>query len=165
MFWARNDQLHRHYIRNLSSVTAAWYISQKWAVQGMFTYTPTIPSLGALTDYMQQTSPYLWNNGNPNLKVAENFTYSLAAQYVHRKFSAVLISDISDVKNSTFSDITYLGDGKFLSQTVNAKRHFAWKNSLQLSLTNIHGFGANVQLALSRYEKRNRPMGLPSDII
>ena len=152
MFWARNDQLHRHYIRNLSSVTAAWYISQKWAVQGMFTYTPTIPSLGALTDYMQQTSPYLWNNGNPNLKVAENFTYSLAAQYVHRKFSAVLISDISDVKNSTFSDITYLGDGKFLSQTVNAKRHFAWKNSLQLSLTNIHGFGANVQLALSRYE-------------
>ena len=61
MFWARNDQLHRHYIRNLSSVTAAWYISQKWSVQGMFTYTPTIPSLGALTDYMQQTSPYLWN--------------------------------------------------------------------------------------------------------
>ena len=57
MFWARNDQLHRHYIRNLSSVTAAWYISQKWAVQGMFTYTPTIPSLGAPVSYTHLTLP------------------------------------------------------------------------------------------------------------
>lgn len=151
MFWTHNDQLRRHYIRNLSSVTAAWYISQKWSVQASFQYTPSIPSLSAVTDYMQQQSPYLFSNGNPDLKVADFFRYVLVGQYVYRKFSAIAMVGYFDIKNATTSDIKYLGDGKFLSQTVNTRKYNVLQSSLQLRLSGLYGFGANVRLTLSRY--------------
>lgn len=81
LFWIKNDLNKRNFIRNISSAQVSWNISSKWNLQATFRYTPEIPSLSALTDYPQQTTPYLISNGNPDLKVAENFMYSVAADY------------------------------------------------------------------------------------
>ncbi len=151
MFWIKNDLTKRHFIRNLSTVQASWNINQKWSLQGSFQYSPSIPSLSALTDYPQQTTPYLISNGNPDLKVAENLRYRISASYNHKLFSVWFQSSYSDVKNSVISDITYLGDDKFLSQSVNAKNQNVFSNDLSIRLNEIQGFGANLYLNLSHY--------------
>ncbi|MDE6553157.1 MAG: outer membrane beta-barrel family protein [Muribaculaceae bacterium] len=151
LFWVKNDMIRRHFIRNLSTAQISWNIDARWNIQGSFQYTPAIPSLSALTDYRQQTSPYLFSNGNPDLKVAENFRYRIQAAYNIKKFSASFQSVIADTRNAVINDITYIGDGHFLSQSVNAKKARGFYNSLTLQLRNIHGFGASLYAALNHY--------------
>ena len=151
MFWVKNDLNRRHFIRNLTTVQLAWRIDSRWNLQGSFQYTPSIPSLSALTDYPQQTSPYLISNGNPDLKVAENFSYRIQASYNLPKFSASFQSFYADTHNNVISDMTYMGDHLFLSQSVNAKKARGFYNSLTLQLRNIHGFGASLYASLNHY--------------
>lgn len=151
LFWINNDVNRRHFIRNISSVQVSWNISQQWSLQGFFRYSPSIPSLSALTDYPQQTSPYLLSNGNPDLKVAENFVYRISADYSYKKFQASLLSAYATTNKSVISDVTYLGDGLFLSQSVNARYSRVFQNELSLRLSDIHGFGVNLSMSLTHY--------------
>ncbi len=152
MFWVENDMNKRHFIRNLSSVRVSWNIDRHWNLQASFMYTPSIPSLSALTDYPQQTTPYLINNGNPDLKVAENFRYTLQAGYKVGKFSLSFYSGIGDSRNNVINDIKYIGDGLFLSRSVNAKRRRYFENELTLKIDDIHGFGANLYMGFTHYQ-------------
>ena len=152
MFWVKNDLNRRHFIRNLSTAQLSWNIDPRWNIQGSFQYSPSIPSLSALTDYPQQTTPYLFSNGNPDLKVAENFRYRIQASYNIQKFSASFQAVYADTRNAVINDITYMGDGHFLSQSVNAKKARGFYNSLTLQLRNIHGFGASLYASLDRYD-------------
>lgn len=151
LFWVKNDLNRRHFIRNLSTAQLSWNIDPRWNIQGSFQYTPAIPSLSALTDHRQQTTPYLFSNGNPDLNVAENFIYRIQASYNIQKFSASFQSRFADVHNAVISDITYIGDHHFLSQSVNAKKARGFYNSLTLQLRNIHGFGASIYASLDSY--------------
>ncbi len=151
MFWMKNDINRRRFIRNLTSVQLSWNIDQRWNIRGSFQYAPSIPSLSALTDYPQQTTPYLISNGNPDLKVAENFTYRLQAAYNIRKFSASVQSYYATVRNCVISDLTYLGDRLFLSQSVNARKALTFSNSLTLQVRDIHGFGASLYAGVTHY--------------
>ena len=109
MFWIKNDLNKRNFIRNLSSAQISWNINSSWSLQGSFRYSPSIPSLTALTDYPQQTTPYLISNGNPDLKVAENFLYTIGADYTYKKFQASFQSAFADTHNSAVSDILVTG--------------------------------------------------------
>lgn len=151
LFWIKNDLNKRNFIRNLSSAQISWKINDSWNLRGTFRYVPTIPSLTALTDYPQQTTPYLISNGNPNLKVAENFIYSVSADYSYKKFQASYRSSYSNTNNSVISDISYMGDGHFLSQSVNAKYRRVFQNDLSLRLSEISGFGVNLYISLTHY--------------
>lgn len=151
LFWIENDLNKRHFVRNLSTAQLTWNINNKWNMQGAFFFTPSIPSLSSLTDYPQQTTPYLISNGNPDLKVAENFTYNLSASYSLKKFSATFLTAFTKVNNSVISDMTYLGDGLFLSQSVNARNRNIFSNSLSMRVGSFGGFGANMYLNLTRY--------------
>ena len=152
MYWIRNDVNKRHFVRNISTARFSWSISRKWSLSGAFQYSPTIPSLSALTDYPQQQSPYLISKGNPNLKVSQNFFYQLNPSYQYKKFTASLLMGYSRVGDQVVSDLTYLGDRVFLSQSVNAKDSWGLGSRLSLKLSDIHGFGANVSLGLEHYE-------------
>ncbi len=152
LFWIENDLNKRHFIRNLSSVRLAWTINSHWNLRASFQYTPSIPSLSALTDYPQQTTPYLINNGNPQLKVTENFYYTLSAGYKVRKFSLSLYSGIVNSNNNVITDVKYIGDGLFLSQSINAKRRRYFQNEASFKINDIHGFGANLYLCLMHYQ-------------
>ena len=152
MYWIRNDVNKRHFVRNISTARFSWSISRKWSLSGAFQYSPTIPSLSALTDYPQQQSPYLISNGNPNLKVSQNFFYQLNPSYQYKKFTASLLMGYSRVGDQVVSDLTYLGDRVFLSQSVNAKDSWGLGSRLSLKLSDIHGVGANVSLGLEHYE-------------
>lgn len=152
MFWIKNDINRRNFIRNLSSAQLSWNINQNWSLKGSFRYSPSIPSLSALTDYPQQTSPYLVSNGNPDLKVAENFTYRIGADYSYRKFQASFQSAYTDVKNSVIEDLTYIGGKLFLSQSVNARYRHVFRNDLTFRISDIHGFGALLSMCLTYYK-------------
>lgn len=151
LFWIKNDLNKRNFIRNISSAQVSWNLSSKWNLQATFRYTPEIPSLSALTDYPQQTTPYLISNGNPDLKVAENFMYSIAADYTYKKFQASFRSNYFDIRNSVISDVQYLGDGMFISRSINAKYRRQFQNDLWLSIRDIHGFGARLYVSLMNF--------------
>ena len=80
MYWIKNDLNKRNFVRNLSRAQINWYINQKWRLFGSFVFSPSIPSLSALTDYPQQVSPYLVSNGNPDLKLSEPFPHTSTAK-------------------------------------------------------------------------------------
>ena len=152
LFWINNDLNKRNFVRNLSSAQVSWNINNKWSLQGSFRYSPSIPSLTALTDYPQQTTPYLISNGNPELKVAENFLYTIGADYTYKKIQASFSSAYSNANNSVISDISYLRNGLFLSQSVNAKYRRVFQNDLYIRLGDFNGFGANLYMSLTHYQ-------------
>ena len=154
MLWSRNNNIRRHYIRNMSSANITWYPNQKWTFEGVFSYSPSLPSLSALTNHEVQVSPYLWSNGNPDLKTSENFFYSIAGIYQHRKFSVVLQAAYNNIKNGVFNDVVYMGGGKFMSQSVNTDKYTGMQGSLMLRVSDIYGFGANASIDLTRYDSR-----------
>ena len=151
MFWINNDLNKRHFIRNISSARISWDINNSWSLWGNFRYSPSIPSLTDLTDYPQQTTPYLVSNGNPELKVAENFFYGIGFDYSYRKFQLSFQSVYANTNNNVISDVTYMGDGLFLSQSVNAKYRRVFQNDLSLRISDIYGFGANLYMSLTHY--------------
>lgn len=151
LFWINNDLNKRHFIRNLSSARISWNVNSSWSLQGSFRYSPSIPSLTALTDYPQQTTPYLVSNGNPDLKVAENFVYSIGADYTYKKLSASFQSSYANTPDCVINDVSYMGDGMFLSQSVNTRYKRVWQNDLSFRISDLHGFGANLYLSLTHY--------------
>lgn len=152
LFWIKNDMNKRRFVRNLSSAQLSWNIGSHWNIRGAFSYSPSIPSLTSLTDYPQQQTPYLISNGNPDLKVPENFTYQLSATYRTGKFSVSYMTAIANTSNSLVDDVTYIGDRMFLSQSVNGRYRHVYQNDLTLKLSEISGFGANLYLSLMHYE-------------
>lgn len=140
MFWTKNDLNNRHFIHNISSAQLSWNICDKWSIQGAFRYTPSIPSLTALTDYPQQTTPYLVSNGNPDLRVAEIFRYNISLKYSNKKFNATFYSAYSTTNNCVVNDVIYNGNKLFLQQYVNTDYRRVFQNDLTLQLSNFHGF-------------------------
>ncbi len=152
LYWIKNDQNKSHFISNITTAQLSWTISQPWSVGARFRYSPNIPSLSALTDYQQQLSPYLFSNGNPDLKVAHSFSYSLFPTFRYKNFSATMYLSYNQTDKFTMNDMFYLGDEKFLSQTINARRTWNTYGYVYLRLTGIYGFGANVNLGVEHYE-------------
>ncbi len=152
LYWIKNDLNKRHFIRNLTTLQLSWNISKKWNLAGAFQYSPSIPSLSALTDYPQQQSPYLIYNGNPDLKVSQNFRYQLMPSFQHKKFSASLLMTYRHVGDFVMNDLFYLGDKMFLSQSINARKSWYAGANLNMKISDIHGFGANVNIGVDYYE-------------
>ncbi len=152
LYWIKNDLNKRHFIRNLTTAQLSWNISQKWNLTAAFQYSPIIPSLSALTDYPQQQTPYLISNGNPDLKVSQSFLYQLMPSFQYKKFSASLLMNHRQIKDFVMPDMFYMGDKMFLSQSINAKKSWYAGGNLNLKLSDIHGFGANVNISLYYYE-------------
>ncbi len=151
MFWTQNGLNKRHFIRNLSTVKASYNINNKWSLQGAFQYSPSIPSLSQLTDYPQQTTPYLVSNGSPNLKVAEIFTYQLMPTFRYRKLNLSLLLAYRHTHNAQIADIYYLGGHLFMMQTVNARSMREFSPNLNVQISGVGGFGASVRLGLRHY--------------
>lgn len=152
MYWIKNDLNKRHFIRNISTVNLTWNISQAWNLAAAFQYTPSIPSLSSLTDYPQQQTPYLISNGNPDLKVAKIYLYQLMPSFKYKKFNTSLLMTYRNTGDFVMSDMFYLGDRKFLSQMINARRAWYAGGNLNMRISDIAGFGANVNLGLNHYE-------------
>lgn len=152
LFWINNGGNHRQFVRNLSQAQANWNISKKWTLAAAFFYSPGIPSLSSLTDYPQQTTPYLISNGNPDLKVTEFYNFQLMPSFQHKKFNASLLIGHKIIGNSELKELIYLGDRMFLSQTVNARRAWNTTANLNMRLSGIAGFGANVNIGFEHSE-------------
>lgn len=152
LFWIKNDTNNRNFIRNISKAYVSWNISQGWNLEGAFQYTPGIPSLSSLTDYPQQVSPYLVSNGNPDLKVSDYYLWQLSPSFRYKKFSAALIMSYTTVSNFVMSDVRYIGDRLFLSQSINARKNWSSFAYLNLKISDIAGFGGNLSLQLNHYE-------------
>lgn len=74
-----NSQL---YLRNLSTASLQWRISQQWSLTATSQFTPTLPSLSALSPVFQQTDDVEGQQGNPNLKPSEMLSGRLMVRYI-----------------------------------------------------------------------------------
>lgn len=152
MYWIQNDLNKRNFISNLTTAQLSWTLSQKLSMRASFQYSPSIPSLSDLTDYPQQQTPYIISNGNPDLKVAKNYTYKLSPSFRYKKLGATLSMHYHNITDFVMSDVSYLGDKMFLSQSVNAKKTWDTGVSLNIRLSDINGFGANAEASVIHYE-------------
>lgn len=152
MYWIKNADNKRTFVRNLTNAQINWNISQQWSIAGSFQYVPSIPSLSTLTDYAQQMTPYLISNGNPDLKASQRFSYQLMPTFQYKKFSASLFLGYNTTQNFVMNDITYMGQHLFLSRTVNARKAWDTSADLVMRLSEIYGFGANVNLGVRHFE-------------
>jgi hypothetical protein len=151
LFWMKNDINNRNFVRNLSQVFASWRINNCWGLQAGFAYSPTIPGLSALTDYVQQQSQYHLSNGNPNLRTTDEFVYQLMPVYNYKKFSSSLLITYRDRRHPFMNIVSYLGDGLFLTKSDNYDYRRSMSNSLFMKISDIHGFGARANVYLDRY--------------
>lgn len=151
LFWIKNDINKRNFVKNLTVAQASWSIDSRWRLAAAFSYSPGIPSLSSLTDYPQQTTPYLISNGNPDLKVTDNFTFQLMPSFQYKKFSASLLSTYRIMNNYVMDETFYVGNGLFLTQSVNARRANTFTSNLNMRLSDIAGFGINMNVGLSHY--------------
>ena len=154
LFWIENDLNKRHFIRNLSSIYLSWNISNSWSIVGNFTYTPGIPSLTSLTDYPQQKTPYLIVNGNPDLKVSETMRYQIMPSFQYKKFYASLLLGYRTVNNQVIDETYYIGEGLFLQQSNNIKKGLSTGGDLNLKISNVAGFGANISIGFYHYASK-----------
>ncbi len=153
-YWSKNGDIRRHYLTNNSRVSANWRISPAWSVQAYFNYSTGTPSLSGITDHIQQVNPYLFSNGNPDLKTSQTLNWQLGASYNGGKVNASFNTSVFDMIDPTISDVTYMGDGKFLQQTVNYASNKSWHNQLYMRFGTWGGFGANLVLNLDYYHTR-----------
>ena len=152
LFWIENDLNKRHFIRNLSTIYLSWNISNSWNVVGNITYNPGIPSLTSLTDYPQQKTPYIIVNGNPDLKVSETLRYQLIPSFQYKKFYASLLLSYRSVSNLVIDETHYIGEGLFMQQSNNIKKGICTGGDLNLKISDIAGFGANISLGFYHYK-------------
>jgi hypothetical protein len=73
------------YLRNLSTARLQWRINQQWSLTVSSQFTPTLPSLSALSPVFQQTDDVEGRQGNPDLKPSELLSNQLMLRYVHSK--------------------------------------------------------------------------------
>ena len=147
LFWMRNDLNRRHFIRNLSSALASWTINPMWSLTYQFNYSPSIPGLASLTDYPQQTSLYLISNGNPDLKVTDSFYNGLSLNFKKGIWSAAASFSHNHFSNPVYSAVTYEGDGKFLSNSMNFKSQQNMTGYLRLGVNGLaEMFGASINV-------------------
>lgn len=168
-FWEKNDRVSRRFISNISSLQVQWAINNSWSMGASFRYTPEIPSLNAITDFPQQVSPYLWTNGNPNIKTSPALRYSINANYNYRKLNVSFNTIYYNISPYFVQDVSYMGDNKFLMQVVNCKRTRRWFNTIGLSLSDIYGFGANASVSVDYYDSKGDDwaydvLGVPIDL-
>jgi hypothetical protein len=74
-----NSQL---YLRNLSTASLQWRVSQQWSLTATSQFTPTLPSLSALSPVFQQTDDVEGQQGNPNLRPSEMLSGRLMVRYI-----------------------------------------------------------------------------------
>lgn len=155
LFWMRNDFNNRNFICNLTSALASWRINRKFTLTYQFRYNPSIPGLAALTDYPQQTSIYLVSNGNPDLKVTDNFGNSLSLQFKGGKWTASANVSHNYNVNPTYTRVRYMGDHRFVSTSENFDSQqglYAWIRGGVNGLFDM--FGANVSFACSHSQSK-----------
>ncbi len=151
MFWMKNDMNKRHFIRNLSQAQINWNVNDKFSIAGDFAYRPSIPGLADLTDYPQQSTPYLISNGNPDLKVADSFLYRITPSYRYKKFSVSADLVYYRMNKATFSDVRYIGNRHFLSRSVNSDSYTDMYAGLDMGISDLYGFGARLSVGFDHY--------------
>ncbi len=155
LFWMRNDLNNRHFIKNLSSLLASWKIDPTWTLTYRFNYSPSIPSLASLTDYPQQTSLYLISNGNPDLKVSDSFYNTLSLNMRKGIWTGSVNFRHGYTHNPVYSDVSYLGDGKFMSNSRNFNSQVEYDSWISVGVNGLAKmFGGNVTLEYVRYEAK-----------
>lgn len=148
LFWTKNDLNKRHFIKNITSAQISWKINSKWDVKGFYSFKPLIPNLSQLTDYPQQTSPYLISNGNANLKTSTCSNFQLSGSFSPEPFSLSLTASSISWNNPTFLATKFINGNTFLISPQNFRSAHALYTYLNIGVNNFYGFGTNIQCCL-----------------
>lgn len=79
------DNRSMTYLNNLSQLNLQWVINPSWTLNHNLTYGSSPLSLGQLDDHLVQTSSYLYNNGNENLKPLHSIQERLVVSYSNNR--------------------------------------------------------------------------------
>lgn len=140
-----------HYLSNNSTASIEWYMSPRWVLEGSCNFSSSLPSLTAITDYEYQINPFVWVNGNRELKPAHNLSGQLRLTNQGQHYVIAFSQGVSRDWNSQIGQYMYEADkNRFLLQTINMRKAISEQSALELSLRELYGFGFKGSL-VARY--------------
>lgn len=141
MIWMKSEENKRNFARNLSYLSFGMPVGKKFHINFNGRYTPSIPSLSELTDIEQEYDGYLMTNGNSKLKVSHTLFGRMQGYFSHKRFSVALGVEYTYMIDPVYNNVTYLGDGKFMSRSDNFnnyKRLGVYANIAMTEIFNKH---------------------------
>ncbi|MBQ9076924.1 MAG: TonB-dependent receptor [Muribaculaceae bacterium] len=142
----KSETNRRDFTRNLSSVNIGIPLGKKFSMGITGKYTPVIPSLFQLTDLNQSSSNYLMTTGNPELKTEHKLQGTIRGYYFYNNVNLGLSTEYCHLINPMSRNVTYLGDGKFISRTENYNRYDRFELGGHIALTELFDKHLSVQL-------------------
>lgn len=130
------------YFSNYSNISCGYSFNDAWNLNSSCSLSSQMPTLTGITDYEYQLTPYLWTNGNRELKPSHNLSGNIQLNYTSKHLTASLNTSVGRNWNSQCAQYLYESDkNRFLLQTINLRNAFSQNNSLEVSIKDFYGFG------------------------
>ncbi|MDE6558313.1 MAG: hypothetical protein K2K29_00305 [Muribaculaceae bacterium] len=142
------DNSSKNFISNISNLNLQWVISPIWSASIQAGYSSNPVSLSQLDDHLVQTSEYLYNNGNRELKPSHTLWGKLQGAFNKNNVSLYASVNYSRVFNLINTSTDYSDElGAYLATPKNGK--YLQSVTVMLggnvqSLFNMFTIGANI---------------------
>ncbi len=133
----KNNTDSKTYVRNLSSLNLMYNINDNLNVGLYSYYTPQLPGLSQLSGVTQTYDEILKMKGNPDLEASSTIGSRLSVNFRKGNFSSNLYLGFSRQTNTIYTDVSYSGDGIFVSQPLNGVGDNCFNAECKLSYTGI----------------------------
>lgn len=138
LFSVDNGASSNTYVNNHSVVRFGGQPFKGFTFDAYASFTPSLPSLGAMDSVTQFVDNIYAVAGNPSLKPSQKYHARLWLRYVYRKLMVYGLVDVDYRRNPIYEYVRY-DDARqlFVGQSINGKYHFRNECHLRLSLNNL----------------------------
>lgn len=146
--------------------TINYKLSNKWSLNYLFMFDPTIPSLSQQSNVVQRIDDVSFIAGNPELKTSIYLRNRIFIRYASPKLNVSLWAAHSSNINPIYNRYTYISDksslyhGMFMAQSWNANRDDLLNFELQMGYTGtknlmIYGIAGWDRYTFSSFDNVN----------
>ncbi len=118
--------------------------------------SPIVPSLSSFIENYQEYDGYLWVTGNSHLKTGYRLHFRQKIWWSHNHFWLNAYIDEGRRFNGNYSATSYVGDGKFITRSENARSAFILDTYCAMGLRNLFDGRFTVRVAANYIHSRFR---------
>lgn len=145
--WFKEDDEDHTYYTFTPTVRLSYNLKKAGFLRYRFNVSPSIPSLGSLTDVEQAMDTLQIVRGNPLLKTFQQFTNSLSYNYSKKKFNANL-SVRHQYYDSPIMESVFVENGKLILKDENQRSFQSLNTELMIGTNGADLFGLKDFLTL-----------------
>ncbi len=151
------SELNEHsFTRNVTTISFTGSPKSHFYVALNGSYSPVFPSLSSLTELEQTSNGYLSINGNPELKTGHSLKGRLALSPSFGHFGIVLVNMVNYIIDPQYTQVSYIGGGKFLKRSENYDNYFHYQANVAFTMNEVmkKHLTARVELYYNHYRTK-----------